>query len=387
MIPSMLESGWRIDRIESCRLMGERWRDIGCNARKGRHGKSMPLDLVRISIAGQTGFGWSAISRTQAEAWIGTEVKDLFTPEGRVKPAYYGIEYPLLDWLGHMLNQPVYALFDIGEGNNVGSPPIVPCYDATIYFDDLHLDDDAEAVEWMQMKALEGWQAGHRAFKIKVGRGARHMPMYRGMKRDIEIIKGFRKALGPDAQIMIDANNSYNLNLTKEVLGATADVNITFIEEPFYEDPILYEDLKQWMDKQGLHVMIADGEGLTVAPSIVSWAKNGLIDILQFDIRFHGFNKLLRLGDELRGTIVKQAPHNYGGPYGNYASCHVATALERFLTIEWDEVRVPGLEAPGYAIVEGKVHVPAAAGFGLHLDDSHFVKSVQEQGWSVQSLK
>ncbi|WP_410514019.1 enolase C-terminal domain-like protein [Paenibacillus sp. BR2-3] len=378
------EHGLCIDQIERGCLRGERWRDIGCNARKGWHGKAVPLDLVRITIGGITGFGWSTLSRTQAQSMIGTKVQDIFTSGMRVRPKYHGIEYPLLDWLGHWTGKPVYSLFNPTMPNIAEDPLTVPCYDATIYFDDLHLDDDHEAVTLMQAKALEGWKAGHRAFKIKVGRGARHMPLQQGIKRDIVIIKGIREAVGVQSQIMIDANNSYNLNITKEVLEATAEVNITFIEEPFYEDPVLYEDLKNWMSKQNLKVMIADGEGLTVAPSIVDWAKQGLIDVLQFDIRFYGFNKLLEMGDQLLGSTVKQAPHNYGGPYGNYASCHVAPVLERFLTIEWDEVRVPGLEAHDYFITDGRVKVPATPGFGLQLDDKYFMKSVQAEGWLLK---
>lgn len=378
-----IDPKWRMERLESGRLPGERWREIGCNARKGVHGKHVPLDLVRITIAGETGMGWSGISKKQAEVLLSTCVKDMFAVDGRIRPEYRELEYPLLDWLGRICNKPVHALNRHRHTLSNGHPLLVPCYDTTFYFDDLHLDDDLAAIHFMQAKAREAWDFGHRAFKIKVGRGSRHMPLQSGIGRDIAIIRGIREAVGSQAHIMIDANNSYNLNITKEVLYATADARLTFIEEPFYEDPVLYEDLKSWMSKEKLSVMIADGEGLIAAPSIIEWAKQGLIDVIQFDIRFYGYTRLLELEDALRGSNVKQAPHNYGGPFGNYATCHLAPALERFLFIEWDEVTVPALDSSAYVITDGKVRLPQAPGFGLQLDDCRFNKAVQENGWSI----
>lgn len=377
-----LPSG-KIERIEKAILHGERWRTIGCNARKGSHGKLVPNDIVRITIDGVTGFGWSKISKEDAEKLIGTPVANLFQPNGRITPEYRNIEYPILDWYGKICQLPVYEL--MSKTDKSTSSLQVPCYESTLYFDDLHLNDNEKAVDYMQRRALDAWDLGFRSFKIKVGRGARHMPLQSGTSRDIAIIKGIREAVGQTAQIMIDANNSFNLNLTKEILYNTADVQITFIEEPFYEDPILYEDLKNWMVKEKLNVMIADGEGLIVAPSLVEWAKQGLIDVIQYDIRWYGFNNLLDLEDEIKGTKIFQAPHNYGGPYGNYASSQIAPSIEKFLSIEWDEVKLPGMDASAYKLKEGKVHVPNSPGFGLFLDESYFLKEVQKTGWSIKS--
>lgn len=78
------------------------------------------------------------------------------------------------------------------------------------------------------------------------------------------------------------------------------------------------------------------------------------------------------------------APHPYGAHYGNYAACHLAPAIEKFTFVEWDDVQTPGLDASGYAIVDGFVHVPNAPGFGLHLDEAVFVRAVCESGGLAQ---
>ena len=87
------------------------------------------------------------------------------------------------------------------------------------------------------------YEKNHRSFKIKVGRGARHMPLEAGTRRDIAVIKAVREAVGPEATILIDANNGYNFNIARRVLAETADCNVFWLEEAFHEDPELYETL------------------------------------------------------------------------------------------------------------------------------------------------
>lgn len=377
---SKLQPQARIERIEWAALHGERHRSAGCNARLGVHGKTVPERIARVTIDGASGFGWSRISREEAQSLIGRTVGEIFHPEtGYIQPAFRAIEYPLWDWLGQMLQKPVYALI---SDQAVREPVSVRCYDTSLYFDDLHLTDDAEAVRLMQSEAAEGYAMGQRHFKIKIGRCGRFMPLREGLQRDIAIVRGVREFAGADAKLMVDANNGYNLNLTKEFLSAVADVNLYWLEEAFHEDNELYADLKAWMRERGMNVLISDGEGLA-APPIVEWAENGLVDIIQYDIRFYGFTRWLELGARLDQANVKSAPHNYGSGYGGYASGHIATAIRGFQFVEWDAIQVEGIDGSVYSIDNGMLHVPAGPGFGLELDDGHYGKKVAENGWSV----
>lgn len=371
----------KIEKIEWCKLPGKRNRAAGSNARLGVHGDNVPLDLVRVTIDGKQGFGWSRIKENRGKELLGTTVKELFRSNGEVSEHYYDIEFPLLDWLGNEQGKPVYELL-LG---NTDEKISIPCYDTSLYFDDLHLENDSDAVELIKSEALAGWALGHRAFKIKVGRGAMHMPLIKGTNRDISIIKGVREVVGPDAKIMIDANNGYNLNITKEVLSKTADSNIYWIEEPFHEDPEFLNNLKYWIKKEGLNVMVTDGEG-NAAPQIVDWAKEGKIDAIQYDILHFGFHKWKYLGKDLDEANVKTAPHNYGCVYGNFALGHLAPLIKGFLFIEWDEVKTEGLDGSDYVINNGYVEVPKKPGFGLELDEPFYSLLVEKEGWSVQDI-
>lgn len=371
----------QIARIEWARLEGQRPRAAGCNARLGEHGQGVSVPMARVTTdEGTTGFGWAQLSRDQAAAWIGRELDQAWTQASGVRAPFVALEYPLWDLAGQMAGKPVYEL--IGDEWVAGSGLSVACYDTSLYMDDLHLADDDAAAERMAREALEGAARGHRAFKIKVGRGAMHMPLAEGTRRDVRVIRAVREAVGADADLMIDANNGYNLNLARQVLEATAEAGIYWIEEPFHEDGRLYAVLKEWMVAQGIETLVADGEG-AASPHLLDWAREGLIDVIQYDIRRPGFTRWLELGPQLDAWGVRSAPHNYGGAYGNYCACHLAVRIERFESVEWDEATVPGLDASAYRIVDGYVAVPELPGFGLGLDSEIFERAVAENGFAV----
>lgn len=377
------ESNWKIDRIEWAELPGIRPREAGRNARLGVHGQKVSARVAKVTIGGTAGFGWSRISREIAQEMVGASVSDLFEDDGKVKREYAKIEYSLLDWLGKMKGQPVYKLFGARrESAGFDSEPAVPCYDTTLYFDDIHLTDHAAASDLIRQEALEGLGRGHRNFKIKVGRGARWMPLQEGTDRDIHVIRAVREIAGRTGHIMIDANNGYNLNITKQVLSATADSSIYWVEEAFHEDRVLYEDLKEWMNREHLRVLIADGEG-QASPSLMEWAEQGFVDVLQYDVMSPGFCSWLEMGSRFDAKGIKSAPHSYGNVLGNYVTGHLAAAIKGFQFVEWDQVEVEGIDASLYKIRDGFVRLPAEPGFGLRFDEAYFNKMKGLTGWEA----
>ena len=368
----------RIARVEWGRLEGTRPRHAGSNARLGAHGQKVGVPLARVTTTdGATGWGRAFLRREDAQALCGLSLAELFAADTEISPACRAIEFPLLDCLGNRAELPVYALL---TEESPPAPLRVRCYDTSLYMDDLHLTDDAAAVDLLAGEARAGLEQGHRAFKIKVGRGGRHMDLEAGTRRDIAIIRGVRAAVGPDAVLMLDANNGWNLNLTKRVLAETADCGVYWIEEPFHEDAVLYRALKDWLRERELFTLIADGEG-DAAPGIVNWGREGLIDALQYDVFGFGFSRWLALGREIAATPIRCAPHHYGAHLGNYVTGHLAPALPRFEFVEWDETQTPGIDASGYGVRDGFVSLPATPGFGLTLDETIFAQCAAQNGF------
>jgi len=375
-----------IAKVEWAILEGRRPRSAGCNARLGEHGSVVRVPITRLTTSeGATGFGFARCDEARAQQLTGQPVAALFDTVRGVPEDWRFAECPIWDLIGNIQRAPVYKLAAAINGSECPGELRVPCYDTSLYIDDLHLADDLDAAALIAREASEGYARGHRAFKIKVGRGARHMPLQEGMRRDILVIRAVREAVGAKCSLMIDANNGYNLNLAKQVLLDTRDCNLFWLEEAFHEDAVLYRDLKEWMKVNGLRVLIADGEG-EASSNLVSWAQDGLVDVIQYDIFGHGFTRWLETGkllDGLKGVKVRSAPHHYGGHYGNYVSCHLASAIEGYAITEWDEAITPGLDTSNYSMNGGVVHVPNVPGFGLKLDDGVFTEIVARHGGSI----
>jgi L-alanine-DL-glutamate epimerase-like enolase superfamily enzyme len=375
----------RIISIEWARLEGIRPRKAGSNARLGEHGSVVRVPLARITTEdGARGFGRCHATVEQAQALLGARLNELFDPKQGATTRGLPLDFPLWDLVGQRTGQPVYKLANAINGRAAESAVRAPCYDTSLYIDDLQLATDDEAAALIADEARQGYERGHRSFKIKVGRGARHLPLEEGTRRDIAVIRAVRAAVGEPATIMIDANNGYTLNLAKRVLAETADSNVFWLEEAFHEDNVLYEDLRAWMKANNLAVLIADGEGYA-SPRLLPWAEAGLIDVIQYDIFSYGFTPWLQLGRQLDGWNVRSAPHHYGGFYGNFAACHLAGAIRNFAFVEWDEATVPAIDTSRYTIQEGYVHVPAAPGFGLRLDEEGFQRALSAGGYKFTS--
>ncbi len=373
-----------ITRIEAGHLIGKRPRHAGANARLNAHGDTIRVALARLTTnEGAQGFGACGVSRERAVALLGEPMEKLFSMNQGVIAAGERIEFPLWDLVGKIENKPVWQLACAVNGKTPESIS-APCYDTSLYFDDLHLTSDEEAAVLIAAEAMEGKARGHSNFKLKVGRGGRHMEVEAGTRRDIKIIRAVREAIG-EGKIMIDANNGYNLNLTRRVLEETADCEIFWVEEAFHEDAELYRKLKKWMSEREIKTLIADGEG-DASKHLLSWAKEGIIDVIQYDIGGYGFTNWLHLGSLLDISQVRSAPHHYGGHFGNYAACHLAGAIENFTFAEWDECATPGLDGDAYKIENGRVRVPNAPGWGLQLDEAIFQQAVTENGFAVPTL-
>lgn len=377
----------RIIAIEWATLTGQRPREARCNARLDVHGLNVAVPLARITTNdGASGFGTCRTSDASAQALLGAQIDTLFDPKTGAVSAAAAFEFPLWDWAGQKAKKPVYQLVAKDAGKVTSGPLRVPCYDTSLYIDDLHLPSHRDAASLIAEEARFGYERNHRAFKIKVGRGARHMDLEEGTKRDIAVIRAVRDAVGSDATIMIDANNGYNLNLAKRVLAETAACNLFWLEEAFHEDRVLYEDLRNWMEKEGLAVLIADGEG-QASPTLMDWAREGVVDVVQYDIFSHGFGSWLHTGAQLDAWGVRAAPHHYGRHVGNYVSGHLATALDNFTFVEWDDVTTPGLDASAYRVEEGQVVIPDLPGFGLVLDEELFQRAVAADGFRVEAKR
>ncbi len=146
----------------------------------------------------------------------------------------------------------------------------------------------------------------------------------------------------PRAALLLDANNGYNLNLAKRVLDETADCGVFWLEEAFHEDPVLYRDLRVWLQGRDLPVLIADGEGVARPARLGARRDRGRDPVRHLRPRVHalaGNRGARRLGRPLGAAPLR-------GTLRQLYACHLAGALRGFTYVEWDEATTPGLTLP-----------------------------------------
>jgi L-alanine-DL-glutamate epimerase-like enolase superfamily enzyme len=398
----------RIVRVEWGVLWGERPRAAGSNAHMQPLGGRVRVPIARVTLDdGSGGWGLSRADEGVARALVGAELGEAFDPVAGVPVRSRPLEYAIWDLVGRRAGRPVYALAAAVLGRSpVAEPARVRCYDTSLYIDDLDSPDEESAAALLAEEAMQGWARGHRNFKIKIGRGNVHFPTDVGLRRDVAVVNAVRRAVGPDSQVMADANNGYTFNLARDFLRGTADSRVFWLEEAFYEDATLYRRLRAWMRAEGLGTLLADGEGRgmadpglpellegVAAPATVGslaphellldMVREGIVDVLQWDVLVPGLTRWLEVAPLIERWGRLASPHHYGTHLGNYHEAHLGLAVPSFGFVEWDEATTPGIVAPGYAVVEGHVRVPATPGFGLELDEDAFRRAVRAGGYAL----
>ncbi len=355
----------RITRVVNFELEMTRPKHVGKNSYRHDHGPKAYDRLLRIyTNTGIDGCGTCSVGANECARLLGRNPLEFFDAQSRKMTGPLGrFTSPLWDLVGKILGKPVWELLG-GAG-----PRDVGVYDGSIYFIDL------------RPQFVTGWQdefrreldasiaAGHRGFKIKIGRGKLWMLAEAGYARDVEVVRFIRKHVGPDILLGVDSNDGYDLERTKRFVKETADCKLAFVEEMFQESIPEYHALKAFMRENGLNMLVADGENKRFPRDMKSWVESGAVDILQGDMNQFGFEDILAEADMARPYKATVAPHNWGSLYGYYLQLHVGRGIDNFYRAEQDPMTCPAVAAEGFDIKDGKVRVPETPGLGLKIID------------------
>jgi L-alanine-DL-glutamate epimerase-like enolase superfamily enzyme len=147
---------------------------------------------------------------------------------------------------------------------------------------------------------------------------------------------------------------------------------LAFVEELFPETVEECLELKAFIKDRGWATLVADGETQSKLDVFKPFIAATAIDVYQGDMNQFGFEGILTEAAWAREQNLLVAPHNWGSLVGYYMQLHVGRAIENFYRAEHDPLSTPVLIAEGYERKEGVTTVPAAAGFGLSIDEKAF---------------
>jgi L-alanine-DL-glutamate epimerase-like enolase superfamily enzyme len=363
----------RITRIVRFDLVSRRDKVAGKNSRLDVHGDSSTDPMIRVyTDAGIEGIGQCREDEKTLAPLIGRRLADLFKPADRAMTVPAGVgTMAFWDLLGKAQKRPVYELL----GGKSSRP--VPAYDGSIYFADL-LPQYAD--HWQDRFREEidmGLKRGHRAFKVKLGRGAKWMPAEEGFSRDKEVLKTIRSHAGPDVLLGVDMNNGYDLGRTLRLLTDLSDVDLAWIEEPFPEQVDQDLALKAFIKEHRLKTLVADGETQDTLEPMRPFMEAKAIDVFQGDMNHFGIEGIMQEAAMAGPFGLQVAPHNWGSLIGFYTMLHVGCAIANFYRAENDPVETDVVAADGYSIRDGLATVPDAPGFGLKINEERFAATIR----------
>lgn len=171
---------------------------------------------------------------------------------------------------------------------------------------------------------------GYSAFKLKVGFG---------LDTDLANLRTMRELIGPDARLMIDANQGWrDAPEALARLRRFMDFAPEFIEEPVPADQLA--DLA--MIRRERLLPVAGGENVYGREGFRDVLASGALDILQPDVtKVGGLSEARAVCDMALAWDLPFAPHMFGTAVGLAASLHLLAAVPGGRIMEVDSTINP----------------------------------------------
>ena len=366
----------RIVKITARRVRDRFPRSIGPNSR-GRPvggGGSYQIRTIRTD-KGAEGWAMCHLADEAVRNFVGMRVGDLFDVENGATEMAGALDKALHELAGNILNLPVWKLI------GAAGPRQTLLYSGAIYMDDVWPPDAPRGIPAVLAACRQDYDAGYRAFKLKIGRGFKWMPRKEGVRRDIEVTHSVKERF-PDCRILVDANDAFTVDEAIEYVQSVADCDLYWIEEPFEEEYDGLKRLKDAMAKVGCRALIADGERrhrqakpLTrhggyveeFTDRLYRLAEAKLVDVFVLDLGIVGFTRWRKLMPELIEAGIRTSPHLWMWTPRTYYCAQFAAGVGNVCIIEGIPGRAPAIDYSAYKITGGKLVVPDTPGFGLKL--------------------
>jgi L-alanine-DL-glutamate epimerase-like enolase superfamily enzyme len=251
--------------------------------------------------------------------------------------ALAAVDTAVWDWRGQHTGLPLWRLAG-------GAKDRIPLYDTEVGW--LHLSID-EIIEG----AKAALAAGMTGVKVKIGKPS--------PAEDVERLTALRAAVGPDVDLMVDANQSLTAAEAIRRARLLEPVDLFWLEEPLPADDVAgHERLAR-----STTIPIAVGESMYSIGHFAEYLARGAAGIVQVDVaRVGGITPWLKVAHLAEAHNVLVCPHFL---MELHVSLCAAVPNSRYLE------HIPQLRAVTrheVGIVDGHALVPAAPGLGIDWD-------------------
>ncbi len=323
--------------------------------------KKTTLVVVEATAGGKTGLGYSyadtataaLIRDSLAEVVRGRDamavagswsamvatIRNIGRP-GVASMAISGVDAALWDLKGRLLDLPLVTLL----GAVHESAPVYGSGGFTSY-----------SIEQLR-EQLGGWvAAGIPRVKMKIGSDPAD---------DLDRVRAARDAIGPDAELFVDANGAYSRKQALAQAGRFAELGVSWFEEPVSSDDL--EGLRLLRDRGPAGMDIAAGEYGYDLPYFRRMLEAGAVDVLQADAtRCAGITGFLRVAALCEARSLPLSAHCAPSLHA-----HPACTLPSFRHLEYfhDHDRIEHMLFDGASTPVGGALRPDLSRPGLGLE-------------------
>lgn len=271
---------------------------------------------------------------------------------GLLVTAISAVDCCLWDLKGKAMGQPVYRL--------LGGPtrPVVPAYASMLGF--------CTEPERAGQIARQYQELGYAAQKWFFRFGPGHGPD--GMRRNLELARVLREAVGGEYPLMFDAYMGWDLPYAMEMARQLAELRPRWLEEPL--PPERVGGLRR-LCRAG-HVPIATGEHVYTRWQVKELLERGAVDVVQTDPDWTGgITEQCKICDLCSAFDVQVVAHGHA----LLPALHFAASRSP-ATVPWVEYLFQHQEnmqffhSPIYRPQNGQIALPELPGLGLVIDEA-----------------
>ena len=270
----------------------------------------------------------------------------LLRPQGLVTMAASAVDIAVWDAVARAAGRPLVTLLG-------GRPQPVPAYGSL-----RTMRPAAAAAEAERLAAL-----GFTRFKVKVGSG--------GVATDREVVRAIRAAVGAQAQVAIDYNQSLDVPEAVHRVRALADEGLMWVEEPTAAD----DHPGHARIRAASPTPIQLGESWWGIPAMTAAIAAGASDLAMVDI--------YRIGGVSGWVAAAALAHAHGLPLSTHLvpelSAHVLPVSPSAHLLEYLDVAAPLLAEPAQ-VRDGAVTASHRPGAGLEWDEDAVTHALGSTG-------
>lgn len=276
--------------------------------------------------------------------------------KGLAIQALSGVDIALWDLKGRILGQPAHRLMGGPVRERVRA-----------YATGLYSRPEGDPAIYLAEEAAGYAAEGFSATKLKVGYGIRE---------DERNARAVREALGPDVELMIDANHAYDAAAAIELGRRLAGLDIGWFEEP-----VPPEDLRGYEEvRRGQPIAVAGGECEFTRFGFRDLLARRCVDVVQPDTcAAGGLSEGMKIAAMANAFGIRYVPHVWGTGVALAAALQLLAVLPsnppcrfpREPVLELDRTEHPFRQAVLKEPLEhdkGWVRVPTGPGLGVEVD-------------------